>query len=132
MFMKKLSLKQSEKILREMVHQAHMESKHSGAGSRLKSMFFLQKTSIGMFLDSILNQYKKYASKKEFKEVEELVDLMNRNQDIWNDYQKGGDYPATFEYLILLVMKSLTGKKPDKKIKDLAGQRMLDEIRNLD
>ena len=61
--MKKVSTTEATKILKEIVKKAHIESKHSGTGSRLKSIFGLQKTSIGMFLDSILSQYEKYASK---------------------------------------------------------------------
>ena len=126
--MKKVSTTEATKILKEIVKKAHIESKHSGTGSRLKSIFGLQKTSIGMFLDSILSQYEKYASKKEFEEVQEFTNMMYKRSDIWDNYQKGGDYPATFEYLLLIIMKTLTGKEPEGKILNLAQQKMYEEI----
>ena len=128
--MKKVSTTEATKILKEIVKKAHIESKHSGTGSRLKSIFGLQKTSIGMFLDSILSQYEKYASKKEFEEVQEFINMMYKRSDIWDNYQKGGDYPATFEYLLLIIMKTLTGKEPEKEILNLAQQKMYEEIDN--
>ena len=126
--MKKVSTTEATKILKEIVKKAHIESKHSGTGSRLKSIFGLQKTSIGMFLDSILSQYEKYASKKEFEEVQEFINMMYKRSDIWDNYQKGGDYPATFEYLLLIIMKTLTGKEPEREILNLARQKMYEEI----
>ena len=126
--MKKVSTTEATKILKEIVKKAHIESKHSGTGSRLKSIFGLQKTSIGMFLDSILSQYAKYASKKEFEEVQEFIKMMYKRSDIWDNYQKGGDYPATFEYLLLIIMKTLTGKEPEREILNLAQQKMYEEI----
>ena len=126
--MKKVSTTEATKILKEIVKKAHIESKHSGTGSRLKSIFGLQKTSIGMFLDSILSQYEKYASKKEFEEVQEFINMMYKRSDIWDNYQKGGDYPATFEYLLLVIMKTLTGKEPEREILNLAQQKMYEEI----
>ena len=126
--MKKVSTSEATKILKEIIKKAHIESKHSGTGSRLKSIFGLQKTSIGMFLDSILSQYEKYASKKEFEEVQEFINMMYKRSDIWDNYQRGGDYPATFEYLLLIIMKTLTGKEPEKKILNLAQQKMYEEI----
>ena len=126
--MKKVSTTEATKIIKEIVKKAHIESKHSGTGSRLKSIFGLQKTSIGMFLDSILSQYEKYASKKEFEEVQEFINMMYKRSDIWDNYQRGGDYPATFEYLLLIIMKTLTGKEPEKKILNLAQQKMYEEI----
>ena len=126
--MKKVSTIEATKILKEIVKKAHIESKHSGTGSRLKSIFGLQKTSIGTFLDSILSQYEKYASKKEFEEVQEFINMMYKRSDIWDNYQKGGDYPATFEYLLLIIMKTLTGKEPEREILNLAQQKMYEEI----
>ena len=126
--MKKVSTTEATKILKEIVKKAHIESKHSGTGSRLKSIFGLQKTSIGMFLDSILSQYEKYASKKEFEEVQEFINMMYKRSDIWDNYQKGGDYPATFEYLLLIIMKTLKGKEPEREILNLAQQKMFQEI----
>ena len=126
--MKKVSTSEATKILKEIIKKAHIESKHSGTGSRLKSIFGLQKTSIGMFLDSILSQYEKYASKKEFEEVQEFIKMMYKRSDIWDNYQKGGDYPATFEYLLLIIMKTLTGKEPEREILNLAQQKMYEEI----
>ena len=126
--MKKVSTTEATKILKKIVKKAHIESKHSGTGSRLKSIFGLQKTSIGMFLDSILSQYEKYASKKEFEEVQEFINMMYKRSDIWDNYQKGGDYPATFEYLLLIIMKTLTGNEPEREIINLAQQKMYEEI----
>ena len=127
---KKKSLSEATKILKKIVYEAHQNSIHKNTGSRLKSMFGLQKTSIGMFLESLLQGYKKSVSKKDYNsEVEELVHLMNKRQDIWDNYQKGGDYPATFSYVGILMLESMTGKKSDKKIKDKAAEEMLDEIR---
>ena len=60
--------------------------------------------------------------------MKELVDLMHKRQDIWDNYQKGGDYPATFGYVSILMMESLSGQKADKKIKDSAAKEMLEEI----
>ena len=84
-----------------------------------------------MFLDSLLEGYKKNVSKKYYNsEVEELVHLMNKKQDIWDEYQRGGDYPATFDYASILMMESLTGEKADKKFKDSEAKRMIEEIQN--
>ena len=84
-----------------------------------------------MFLDSLLEGYKKNVSKKYYNsEVEELFHLMNKNQDIWDEYQRGGDYPATFDYASILMMESLTGEKADKKFKDSEAKRMIEEIQN--
>lgn len=126
--MKKFSTNEAKKILKEIIEKAHIDSRHTGTGSRLKSIFGLQKTSIGMFLDSILSQYKNYASKKEFEEVQDFVDMIYKRSDIWDGYQKGGDYPASFEYLLIIIMKTLTGKEPEKEILNLAQQKMFQEI----
>ena len=127
---KKKSLAEATKTLKEIVYEAHQNSKHKNTGSRLKSMFGFQKTSIGMFLDFILEEYKKSVSAKDFnEEVEELFKLMNKRQDIWDKYQKGGDYPFTFNYATILMIESMTTKKADKKTKDKAAEEMLDEIR---
>ena len=126
---KKKSLAEATKTLKKIVYEAHQNSKHKNTGSRLKSMFGLQKTSIGMFLDFILEEYKKSVPTKEFnEEVEELFKIMNKKQDIWDKYQKGGDYPFTFSYALILMMESMTGKKSDKKIKDAAAKEMIEEI----
>jgi hypothetical protein len=94
------------------VRQAHVDSTHSGTLSRLKSVVGLQRTSIGMFLDSILEQFSEYASAKEYKKAETIIkiDLRNADQDIWDDYQKGGDFPPEYEKLILYIMETLAGK----------------------
>lgn len=84
-----------------------------------------------MFLDSLLEGYKKNVSKKYYNsEVEELFHLMNKNQDIWDEYQRGGDYLAIFDYASILMMESLTGEKADKKFKDSEAKRMIEEIQN--
>ena len=129
--LKTKSIDEAKDILKQIILRAHLDSKHKSIGSRLKSIFGLQKTSIGMFLDSLLEGYKKNVSKKYYNsEVEELVHLMNKKQDIWDEYQRGGDYPATFDYASILMMESLTGEKADKKFKDSEAKRMIEEIQN--
>jgi len=129
--LKTKSIDEAKDILKQIILRAHLDSKHKSIGSRLKSIFGLQKTSIGMFLDSLLEGYKKNVSKKYYNsEVEELFHLMNKNQDIWDEYQRGGDYPAIFDYASILMMESLTGEKADKKFKDSEAKRMIEEIQN--
>jgi hypothetical protein len=123
---------EAKDILKKIIKESHIEAQHKSTGSRLKSIFGLQKTSIGMFLDSLLARYKNSVSKNNYNsEVEELVDLMHRRQDIWDSYQEGGDYPATFGYVMILMMESISGKKADKKNKDSAGKEMLEEIEKI-
>jgi hypothetical protein len=108
----KRSIDEAKKIVKDIVRQAHVDSTHSGTLSRLKSVVGLQRTSIGMFLDSILEQFSEYASAKEYKKAETIIkiDLRNADQDIWDDYQKGGDFPPEYEKLILYIMETLAGK----------------------
>ena len=128
---KKLSLPEATDLLKKIVLKAHQNAQHKNIGSRFKSIFGLQKTSIGMFLDSLLDEYKKNVPAKDFnKEVEEIFDVMHDNQDIWDKYQKRGDYPHTFTYAGILMLDSFTGEKSDKKIKEEAENAMLLEIRN--
>jgi len=128
---KKLSLPEATDLLKKIVLKAHQNSQHKNIGSRFKSIFGLQKTSIGMFLDSLLDEYKKNISAKDFNnEVEEIFDVMHDRQDIWDKYQKGGDYPHTFTYAGILMLESFTGEKGDEKIKEEAANAMLLEIKN--
>ena len=128
---KKLSLPEATDLLKKIVLKAHQNSQHKNIGSRFKSIFGLQKTSIGMFLDSLLDEYKKNISAKDFNnEVEEIFDVMHDRQDIWDKYQKGGDYPHTFTYAGILMLESFIGEKGDEKIKEEAANAMLLEIRN--
>ena len=60
--------------------------------------------------------------------MQEFINMMYKRSDIWDNYQKGGDYPATFEYLLLIIMKTLTGKEPEREILNLAQQKMYEEI----
>ena len=108
----KRSIDEAKKIVIDIVRQAHIDSKHSGTLSRLKSVVGLQRTWVGMFLDSILEQFSEYASAKEYKKAETIIkiDLRNADQDIWDDYQKGGDFPPEYEKLILYIMETLAGK----------------------
>ena len=126
----KKTLPEATDLLKKIVLKAHQNAQHKNMGSRFKSIFGLQKTSIGMFLDFLLDEYKKNVPTKDFnKEVEELFDVMHDRQDIWDKYQKGGDYPHTFTYAGILMLESFTGEKGDEKIKEEAAQAMLDEIR---
>ena len=108
----KRSIEEAKEILREMLRQAHADSMHSGSLSRLKSIVGLQRTSIGMLLDSLLEQFSEYASAKEYKKAETIIkiDLRNADQDIWDDYQKGGGFPPEYEKLIFYIMETLAGK----------------------
>ena len=60
----KKDIESVNKIFKQMVKKAHMDAQHKSSGSRLKSIIGLQKTSIGMFLDSLLEQYKRVRLKK--------------------------------------------------------------------
>lgn len=126
----KKTLPEATDLLKKIILKAHQNTQHKNMGSRLKSIFGLQKTSIGMFLDFLLDEYKKNVTTKDFnKEIEELFDVMHDRQDIWDKYQKGGDYPHTFTYVGILMLESFTGEKGDEKIKEEAAKAMLDEIR---
>ena len=107
----KRSIEEANEILREMLRQAHADSMHSGSLSRLKSIVGLQRTSIGMLLDSLLEQFSEYASAKEYKKAQTIIklDLKNGSQDLWDDYQAGGDYPPEFEKLTNYMMETLIG-----------------------
>ena len=59
-----------------------------------------------------------------------IFDVMHDNQDIWDKYQKGGDYPHTFTYAGILMLESFTDEISDEKIKEEAANAMLLEIRN--
>ena len=61
---KKLSLPEATDLLKKIVLKAHQNAQHKNIGSRFKSIFGLQKTSIGMFLDSLLDEYKKMCPQK--------------------------------------------------------------------
>jgi|TARA_B110000967_G_scaffold202614_1_gene241793 hypothetical protein len=112
----KRSIKVATTILKEMLRNAHADSMHSGTFSKFKSMIGAQRTSIGMFLDSFLQEFSEYASIKEYKKAQAILklDLENGAQHLWEDYQAGGDYPPEFETLMTHVMEVLTGK--NKKI----------------
>ena len=126
----KKTLPEATDLLKKIILKAHQNTQHKNMGSRLKSIFGQKKTSIGMFLDFLLDEYKKNVTTKDFnKEIEELFDVMHDRQDIWDKYQKGGDYPHTFTYVRILMLESFTGEKGDEKIKEEAAKAMLDEIR---
>ena len=107
----KRSIDEAKEILKDMLRQAHADAKHSGSLSRLKSIVGLQRTSIGMLLDSLLEQFSEYASAKEYKKAQTIIklDLKNGSQDLWDDYQAGGDYPPEFEKLTNYMMETLIG-----------------------
>ena len=109
----KRSVDEAQEILRDIMRQAHADSMHSGTLSRLKSIVGLQPTSIGKFLESILEGFAKYASRDDYKKAEVIIklDLKNGDSDIWSDYQNGGDYPPEFEKICNHIMESLTGIK---------------------
>ena len=104
---------EAKEILKDIVRQAHADSMHSGALSRLKSIVGLQPTSIEKFLESILEGFAKYASRDDYKKAEVIIklDLKNGDSDIWSDYQNGGGYPKEFDKLGDHIMESLTGIK---------------------
>tara|TARA_B100001057_G_scaffold377171_1_gene382387 strand:+ start:327 stop:728 length:402 start_codon:yes stop_codon:yes gene_type:complete len=126
----KKDIESVNKIFKQMVKKAHMDAQHKSSGSRLKSIIGLQKTSIGMFLDSLLEQYKKGAPKKDHnkKDIEEIMSIMHKRQDIWDKYQKGGEYPATLTYVLILMIESYSGEKTPEKNKNKAAKEMLEEI----
>ena len=109
----KRSIDEAKEILREMLRQAHADSMHSGSLSRLKSIVGLQRTSIGMLLDSLLEQFSEYASAKEYKKAQTIIklDLKNGDQDLWEDYQDGGHYPPEFEKLMEYMLETLIADK---------------------
>ena len=131
--MKKNDLAKAQRTLKQIVKKAHLDAMHKNTGSRLKSIIRLQKTSIGMFLDSVLNGYKQHVSKKNHNtEINDGFAIMHSRQDIWDNYQKGGDYPATFGYVTILMIESLSGQKANEKLKEAACKEMLEELDSRD
>jgi dihydroxyacetone kinase-like predicted kinase len=111
--MKKLfSVDDATAIMKNIVVNAHKKSLHKTTGSRLKSIFGWQKTSIGMFLDSFYDGFKAIVPEnKRNPEIEKIIEIMQNNENLWNNYQKGEEYPATFGYCTTLMAQCLTGIK---------------------
>ena len=85
-----MNVDEAQEILRDIISKAHADSKHDGALSQFKSMVGLQRTSIGMFLDSILEQFRGYA-----------------DPDIWENFRSGGDFPPQFDILGKHIVETL-------------------------
>tara|TARA_B110000305_G_C18861424_1_gene368931 strand:+ start:133 stop:477 length:345 start_codon:yes stop_codon:yes gene_type:complete len=110
----KRSTEDALEILKEIVRQGHADAVHSGGLSRMKSIFGLQRTSVGMLLDSILESFGEYATVKQYKKAETIIklDLKNADMELWENYQKNdGDYPPEFEILLEYMMEVLIGEE---------------------
>ena len=104
-----MDVDKAKEILRKIISQAHADARHDGAFSQFKSMVGLQRTSIGMFLDSILEQFREYADPLAYSKARQIikVDLGDANPDIWENYRSGGDYPPEFDILGNHIMETL-------------------------
>ena len=107
-----MNVEEAQEILRKITSQAHADAKHDGALSQFKSMVGLQRTSIGMFLDSILEQFREYADTAAYSKARQIikVDLGDADPDIWENYRSGGDYPPEFDILGKHIMETLIEK----------------------
>ena len=104
-----MNVDEAQEILREIISKAHADAKHDGALSQFKSMVGLQRTSIGMFLDSILEQFRGYADPAAYSKARQIikVDLGDADPEIWENYRSGGDYPPQFDILGKHIMETL-------------------------
>lgn len=109
---KNLSVDEAKDILKNIVLNAHKKASHKNIGSRIMSIVGFQKTSIGMFLEYFHDGFKAVVQKnKRDPEIEEIINVLEDNENLWDNYQKGGEYPETFGYCTTLMMQCLTGIK---------------------
>tara|TARA_B100000029_G_C17368047_1_gene885134 strand:+ start:559 stop:888 length:330 start_codon:yes stop_codon:yes gene_type:complete len=104
-----MNVDEAQEILRKIISKAHTDAEHDGALSQFKSIIGLQRTSIGMFLDSILEQFRAYADPAAYSKAKQIikVDLRDADPEIWKNYQSGGDYPPEFDILGNHIMETL-------------------------
>jgi len=108
-----MNVDEAKKILREIIMKAHSDAKHDGALSQFKSIVGLQRTSIGMFLDSILEQFRGYADPAAYNKAKQIikVDLGDADPEIWENYRSDGDYPPQFDILGKHIMETLVERE---------------------
>ena len=115
----KRTLKEATALSKEIIKKAHVESQHGSSFGLFKTMVGLDRTSIQKFLDGLLKSFHKHAEDDwSYNMAKDIIkkDLRDGDPELWEDYQKGGDYPAECELLFKLLVNTLwTGGKHQKK-----------------